>query len=698
MADGSQGRNHQRNKLKLVRQTEVAECGLACLVMMANYFGHDMDLPAVRHQFGTSMKGASLVRLIQVAGHMGLEVRPLRAELEYLSELQGPAIAHWDHAHFVVIHRVTAKGAEIFDPARGHLTMPMAEVSKHFTGILLEASPHVDFTPTAARRRITLRGLLGRVTGLKRSAAQTLTLAVAIELLALLLPYQAQWVLDSVLVTEDSILLWTIGACFLVVVGMQMALTVARAYLITWLGASLSSQWITNLFRHLLSLPLGFFQRRHMGDVVSRFNSIHIMQNVLTASFAEALLDGATGILTVVILTIYSPSLTLVVGLAVAVYGAVRWAAYRHLRLINEEQIIYGARQNSELMESIRGIQAIKLGVRSAERSSRLSSATMESCERDMRSQRIGLIFNAVNQGLFSLLRVVIITVAAWQCMQGGFTAGMLVAFVAYADRFGQKLGGLVDKSVDLAMLRMHAERVADIALEEPEANLRGTYRGENPDADIEVRGLSFRYGPDEPWIFRDLNFRIQQGEYVAITGRSGCGKSTLAKVLLGLLPPTEGTVMLGGIDVRKLGLERYRLLVGSVMQDDQLFAGSIAQNIAFFEPEADVHKVHECAKHAMIDEEIRGMPMGYETLVGDMGSSLSGGQKQRVLIARALFNCPRILVLDEATSHLDSAGEHGINDAVGHLNMTRITIAHRPDTIASADRVLNLGFRPDNP
>ena len=238
-------------------------------------------------------------------------------------------------------------------------------------------------------------------------------------------------------------------------------------------------------------------------------------------------------------------------------------------------------------------------------------------------------------------------------------------------------------------MLRLHAERLADIALHEPEKQLDIAYDESFIDTSIEVRNLSFRYAEGEPWILKNCSFRIEAGESVAIVDPSGCGKTTLAKLMLGLLEPVEGDIHLGGVDIRYFGTQAYRSKVGAVMQDDQLFTGSIADNIAFFDPKATSTRVEAVANLAAVHDEIVAMPMGYQTLVGDMGSSLSGGQRQRVILARALYRRPKILVLDEATSHLDIEHEQWITAAVQRLKLTRILIAHRPETVASSHRAL---------
>jgi ATP-binding cassette subfamily B protein RaxB len=292
---------------------------------------------------------------------------------------------------------------------------------------------------------------------------------------------------------------------------------------------------------------------------------------------------------------------------------------------------------------------------------------------------------------MFGIGRVAMIWIAATLALDGKFSAGMLIAFIAYADQFTSRAAGLIDKCVDFRMLKLHAERVADIALTAPEKRAETAWNGPIPEASIELCNVSFRYAEGEPWILKNCILRIEAGESVAIVGPSGCGKSTLAKIVLGLLEPTEGEVRFGGIDIRKLGLDSYRQWIGAVMQDDQLFAGSIADNIGFFDPETTPVRVEAAARLAVIHDDIMAMPMGYQSLVGDMGSSLSGGQKQRVILARALYRRPKLLMLDEATSHLDVEREHIVNEAIRRLKTTKIVIAHRTEAIRMTSKVFSL-------
>lgn len=683
-------------QLPMMLQTEATECGLACLAMVASYHGHDVDLTSLRRRFSTSLKGVTLARVMTMAGQLGLTCRPLKLGMEEVAHLKTPCLLHWDLNHFVVLRRA-GRRIVIHDPARGIRTLSRSEVSEHFTGVALELTPGADFSPVRERQAVSLRALTGTVRGLLPALAQILGLAVALEVFALAAPFYMQWVLDQVLVSADHDLLTLLGLGFMGIAVFSALVTAVRSWAITWLGATLNVQWTSNLFSHLMRLPLDWFEKRHIGDVVSRFGSIQAIQKTLTTQFIGSLLDGLMSLVTLVVMGFYSLWLTVLVVALFLAYGLVRWAFFNPLRRANEEQIVYGARQQSELLESIRGAMPIKLANKQDERLGRYANATVATVNRTIGIQRLGIAFALSNQLMFGVGRVAMIWIAATLALQNKFSAGMLTAFIAYADQFTSRAAGLIDKWVDFSMLKLHAERVADIALTMPETRADANWNGPIPEASIELCNVSFRYAESEPWILRNCSLRVEAGESVAITGPSGCGKTTLAKIVLGLLEPIEGEVRFGGVDIRKLGLDTYRQWVGAVMQDDQLFAGSILDNISFFDPEVTPAKVEAAARLAAIHDDIAQMPMAYQSLVGDMGSSLSGGQKQRAMLARALYRQPKLLVLDEATSHLDVIRERRVNEVVGRLKVTRLIIAHRAETIRMATREVNLPVTAQN-
>ena len=677
-------------RLPVFLQTEAAECGLASVGMIACFHGHRIDLAGLRRRFTVSLKGATLAYLMQVAGRLHLAPRPLRLELEELPQLRAPCILHWNLNHFVVLKCADARGAVIHDPAFGMRRLSLAEVSKHFTGIALELSPTSDFHPADDRRRVHLRDLLGPVVGLKRSLAQVFVLALALQAIAIVSPFYMQWAVDGAVVSADRDLLTVLGLGFLMLAVMQVAISILRSWVVLYLSTTLNLQWLANVFSHLLKLPVSYFEKRHLGDVVSRFGAVSNIQRTLTSGFVEALIDGVMAIATFAMMLIYSAMLTAVAISAVALYGILRWAFYEPLRRATEEHIVHTAKQQSHFLETVRGVQSIKLFGRQEERRSRWLNLVVDAVNQDLATQKLGLGFRSANGLVFGVERIAIVWLGALLVLDSAFSVGMLFAFMAYKDQFSARVAGLIDKLIDLKMLNLQAERLADIVLTPPEHESPPT-PVDAIDASLEVRALSFRYSDTEPFVFMNCSFAVPPGESVAVVGPSGGGKTTLVKLMLGLLAPTDGKILAGGIDIQKLGIDRYRKLVGTVMQDDQLFAGSIADNVSFFDPSPDQAAIEHFARLASVHEDIVSMPMAYNTLIGDMGAALSGGQKQRILLARALYKRPRILFLDEATSALDVHKERTVNEAIRSLNLTRIIIAHRPETIASAERVIVL-------
>lgn len=682
----------QRQQLPVILQTEAAECGLACLCMVASYFGHRLDLAGLRARFSVSLKGATLKGLINMAQGLALQTRPLKLDMANLPQLRMPCVLHWDMNHFVVLKAVSNTHALIHDPAIGMRRLSLAEFSKHFTGVALELQPTNEFVKKDDTQNFPLLSLMGRVTGLRRGLIQLLLLGLALQLCMLIAPFYMQWVIDEALLAADRDLLTILGFGFLLLVVLQTAIGAVRGWITTALATNLNFQWFGNAFAHLMKLPLPYFEKRHTGDIVSRFTSIETIQRNLTTQFVEGIIDGVLVLGTLAMMFSYSPKLAGIACIAVLLYVLLRLAIFGALRDATAEQIIHAAKQQTHFLESVRGIQSIRLFGRSDERRASWMNALVEQFNADLRIAKLGITYQSANTFLFSSERVLVIWLAAILVLENTLSVGMLFAFISYKDQFSGRMTSLVDKLFELKMLRLHGNRLADIVMTEPEPVTQdfeldsGTV---NPS--IEFRNVSFRYGDGEPFILKNLNLLIPAGECIAVTGPSGCGKTTLIKLLLGLLEPVEGDILINGVKLSQLGTTNFRNLIGTVMQDDGLFAGSIADNISFFSPTTDMERVQRCAQLAAIHPEITAMPMGYNTLVGDIGSGVSGGQKQRLLLARALYKEPKILVLDEATSHLDVWNEQAVNAAIKTLAPTRVLVAHRPETIAMAERVVVL-------
>jgi ATP-binding cassette subfamily B protein RaxB len=681
-----------RKTVPEIRQSEAAECGLACLAMVLGYHGHDVDLGTLRRRYPTSLNGMTMGGLISLSSRMELTARALRLEPEQLGQLRLPAVLHWDMDHFVVLKRVGRRGVLfVHDPALGARRISASEAGQRFTGVALELSPTRSFRKSDERSALRLRDLLGSIRGFGGSIGQILILSLLLQLYVLVSPFFMQLVVDDAVAKGDQSMLMVLALGFGLLVLLNAGASMLRAFVLQYVQSAISVSIGVGLFRHLIRLPFAYFEKRHVGDLVSRFGSADSLRNMLAEGVAAALVDGAMAVLTLIMMLIYAPMLALVVVSALVFYGTSRIALFPALRRRSLDLIENRARETSALIEGVRGIQSIKIFGCEAERDAIWANRRVDTVNAEASVGRLQAGFKATNEILFGLENILVIYFGAQAALDGRMTVGMLFAFVSYKAQFAEKAVRLLEKAIELRMLRLHLDRLADIALSEQEPGLdqppghARTLQGE-----IEVRGLSFRYSEDAPFIFENVNFHIAPGEHVALAGPSGCGKTTLLKILVGLIQPTSGEVLVDGIPISVLGAQSFRSQIGVVMQEDQLMSGSIADNLCCFDEASDPRHMLECARLAGIHDEITRMPMAYNSLIGDMGSALSGGQKQRILLARALYRRPRLLFIDEGTSHLDVRLEEQVNAAVQGLGLTRVSVAHRPQTLASADRVLH--------
>lgn len=686
--------------LPVILQTEAAECGLACLAMVLNHHGASTDLAALRTRHAISLTGVTLSTLTEIAQREQLGTRGLRLELDELPQLRLPAILHWDLNHFVVLKAVGKGHVVVHDPAFGERRLTLEETSQHFTGVALEVWPNPGFAPREEKTRIRLGQLIGQVSGFWPTLSQVLLLSLALEVFGLVSPLFMQWVLDHVVVSRDTQLLTTLALGFGLLMLIQQATSLLRSWLLMVINTSVGLQWKANVFAHMTRLPLSYFQNRHLGDVVSRAGSVDEIQRTLTAAFVEALFDGLLVLLTLALMFVYSPVLAGVSLIAVVLYLAMRLLWYRPLYAASEETLVRDATQSTHFLETIRGMRAIQLFGRQTQRQGAWQTLMVNATNARLKVQKLQILYRLLRGLLSGGFMVLIVWLGARQIVATELTVGMLMAFLAYRGQFDSRVTSLIDKAIDLKMLRLHAERLADLVLTPamPAAQRLGARdlapaRGTASEAGpaIQLDGLRYRYADQAPWVIDGLSLDIGAGEVVAITGRSGCGKTTLINLLLGTYAPLEGQIRSDGVPLPQIGIERWRQGVATVMQDDSLFAGSIADNLCFFDEQPDMAWIVECADMAALHEDIEAMPMGYQTLIGDMGTVLSGGQKQRLLLARALYKRPRVLILDEATSHLDIESEARVNSAIAALPVTRIVIAHRPETLRSAQRVVEI-------
>ena len=679
-------------RLPVIHQTEAAECGLACLSMIAWYYGHRIDLNTLRRRYPVSLKGVTLRALIQVASNLNLACRPLRVELGQLRQLNLPALLHWDMNHFVVLKSVGRKGIIIHDPACGERFYPTSEASKHFTGVAVELSPSDGFAIKDETTRLPFSTFWQHLRGSTHAFIQIVVLSVVLEIFVIVSPFYLQLTVDEVIARGDADLLVVLALGFGLLTGIKVASTAIRFLVILIVQGVLHFEIGARLFHHLIRLPITYFEKRHIGDILSRFGSIDPIRNAIAESMISGIIDGLMAVATLAMIFVYSAQLGLVVLAAFLGYATLRLGLYRLLRERSLAVIEAKAQENSTAIETVRAIQSLKLFNSESDRESQWLNRYADVVSSNMRFGRTKIGFITINEALFGLENIVTIYLAAHLALGNILTIGMVFAIMSYKQHFTEKAVLLVEKALDFRILELHLARLADIALTPLE---RGhdqiTAYTHQLQGGIELRNVSFRYAEDEPFVLENVSFRIEPGEFVTIMGPSGGGKTTLVKLMLGLLEPTSGDILVDGVPLSTIGPRAYREQIGAVMQDDHLLSGSIADNICFFDPSFDQAWMTACAQLASIHQEIMAMPMNYNSLIGDMGSSLSGGQKQRVLLARALYRQPSILFLDEGTAHLDMDNERQINQNLAKLNMTRISVAHRAEFGSGADRLLHV-------
>ncbi|EAN0853222.1 peptidase domain-containing ABC transporter [Salmonella enterica] len=679
-------------RVPVIHQTESSECGIACLAMVFGHYGKSIDLFSLRQQFNISSRGATLYSIRTIAVQMGMTARALSLDLNELNVLRRPCILHWNFNHFVVLVSVKRNGFVLHDPARGRIIVSKAEASKCFTGIALELWPGSTFRRERVKKRLNLVTLINSIHGIKGALLKIFALSIVVEAIGLILPAGTQLVMDHALPAGDRGLLSMICISLMFFILLRATVSTSRAWISLIMGTLVNIQWQSGLFSHLLRLPLSYFERRKLGDIQSRFGSLNTLRTTFTTSMVGAIMDGIMVCGLLIMMLLYGKSLTWVVLGFTVVYIAIRLFTYTYYRQLSEEQLIMEARVSSYFMETLYGIAAVKMQGMTDRRHTHWFNLQTDAINTGIRVTKMDLFFGGLNIFISACEQTIILWLGISLVMDNEMTIGMFVAFGAYRMQFSDRISTLVGFLLQLRMMSLHNERISDIALNEQESVKPDIPVSEKiTPVSLEVKSLTFRYDQQSMPVFSELNLTVSPGESVAIIGPSGSGKTTLMKVLCGLFKADSGQVLIDGNDIQQMGVNNYRKITGCVMQDDRLFSGTIRENICGFSENIDDEWMAECAKASFIHDTIMSMPMGYDTLTGELGEGLSGGQKQRLFIARALYRKPRILFMDEATSALDSKSENYVNSAIKSLNITRIIIAHRESTIKSVDRVFSL-------
>ena len=679
----------RKGRVPFVQQLEATDCGAACLAMVLRYFGRDATLEAVREASGGGGRdGTDAASLIKAGEWYGLRGRGLALDVEHLKFLPAGSILHWEFNHFVVFERMTRKGAEIVDPARGRRFIPEHQLRTAFTGVALVFERTDAFKPLKAGSG-RMGWYLGQLAGQGRVLTRVVVMSLLLRVFALALPVVTAVVVDRVIPRGDHGMLVVIASGLLGLMLFQMLSTLIRTHLLLQLRTNIDTRLTLGFVDYMARLPIDFFHRRSTGDLMMRINNTANVREVLTSTTLSALLDGLFVIGYLALILWIAPDMGLIVlGLAVlqvAVFALTR----RRFRDAAARSLDAQTRSQSYLVELFAGMPTLKAAAaegRAVERWSNLYVDELNaSLDRGRLSARVEAIMGLITSGS----PVVILLIGALRVMDGSITLGAMLAINAIAFGLLAPLSSMINSALQLQLLGGYMDRIEDVLGKQPEQSGTAVARAPKLTGRVTLQQVSFRYDERSPFVVRDVSVDIRPGMTVAVVGKSGCGKSTLASMIGGMYFPVEGRILFDGSDLTRLELKSLRRQIGVVSQQPYLFASSVRSNIALTDPSASLDRVIAAARSACIHDDIDAMPMGYETLLTDGGSSLSGGQRQRVAIARALVHRPAIVILDEATSALDAETERRVMQNLAQLRCTQIVLAHRLSTIANADLIL---------
>lgn len=686
-----------RNRVPVVLQHERTECGLACLAMVAAHFGKSISLERLRQGAQLSGHGATFQELVKIADSLQLISRPVRLSLRETPNLKLPAVLHWRMNHFVLLTAVGRSDWTIHDPAIGKRTIQFAEMDESFTGVALEFTKTNDFSPGAYSSDFGILRIAGSFQNLFRFLGLMLCLLFVSQLLALVPAIATQILIDEVVMGQDRMWLFRGLAGLALIMTATLLLDALRGWISLYVGTRLTTDSTISILNHLLRLPVEFVKRRHLGDLMSKLDSLTPIREAIATHSVNAFVQFVVLVTTLVIMTLYSPWLTLVSALGLALTLGVTVALLPVSRRLGRQLLIHHrALQSSSLVETLRGYETVRsLGLSAIRRQhwqSHFLSATQVNIKQGKIAIGRGTGLGAISMGE----QLMFLAVAISGILDKEITLGVVFAFMGLRSRLAGAAIALADLIQTFSLLRVHTDRLLDIVQAAPVPESPSGAIRSNVEGDFRANGLSFSYG-DNQVVIRDFSCSIKAGANAVIVGPSGCGKTTLLRILAGHLEPNDGCVAIDGFE-RSLW-DRHSMTAQSafVLQNDQMFQGTITENISAFSMAPDMARVRTAAIQAECWLDIQNLPLRTETLIGDSGAGLSGGQIQRLTLARALYRRPRILFLDEATSHLDVTTERKVLGNIAALNITIISVAHRPDAIALADQVIDLGSVTDS-
>lgn len=683
------GQIRRPRTVPFVQQTAATECGLACLAGALALHGRHTPVRVLRDRLDPGRDGTTAADLLHMAEEHGLGGRGVRVDrIEDLGRLQQGSILHWRFSHFVVLDRPTRRGLRVMDPAMGRRLVPWEEVGRSFTGVAVELWPTDTFSSKKAERSGVLRDY-ARVILRSGHLPQLLAMSATIQVLGAATPLFTALLVDRIVPRRDYSLLLTVAVALVGIALFSTVFTFIRSRLMVEVMSRIDARLTVSFVDHLMDLPFSFLQNRSSGDLMLRMNSHVQIRNALTSTAFSAALDGLF-VLSYLVLMLLTD---LVISSVVVVLGVLRVTVFLVTRVRRRELVSESIQRQADArsyqVRMLSGMEALKSMGAERQVARKWTDLFVRELNIGIEQNRMNASVGAATGALSSLGMVLILVVGAQRVLDGHLTLGVMLAMNAFAAGFLGPLSSLVGTISSIYLVGSYVDRIEDVITAEPERRIERPVAADL--SEIALEQVSFRYGDSGPEVLKDLSVKIRSGEFVAFVGRSGAGKSTIAKLLLGLYEPTKGHVLYSGTDLRSLDVREVRRLIGTVTQTHWYAADSVRENIALGNPEMSLAEVIEAARVACIHDDIAKLPLGYDTMLYDGGFLMSGGQMQRLALARAIATAPPVLILDEATSHLDTRLEATIQSRLARLSCTRIVIAQRLNTIRDADRIVVL-------